>query len=266
MSGSTRTAAPLLLGRRAASAGSWLVLVPLACKPVDVPLFSELAVSSTAQVAADAAPASAPPPIAQTPPPGAVEAPPPSPDCQTPACRDCVASGVCSLPLACHPQSGRCARLCAPEHSDPTFGAACALGLTCDSALNLCVECAASTDCEDAAKPVCDPASGNVCVECVSDGDCGLPTPACALSENACVECVSNEHCPSPEAAFCEAAVSNRCVECVVDSDCANPLRPQCFALACYECNPATQAGCPSGSVCELEDGDDDEDGYQCED
>ncbi len=81
-----------------------------------------------------------------------------------------------------------------------------------------CVECAASADCTDPARPVCD-ASGT-CQPCAAEADCAArpATPHCAPAGQ-CVECLDGSHCV-PAAPVCDTA-NWTCRGCVLDAECA---------------------------------------------
>lgn len=98
-------------------------------------------------------------------------------------CIACVIDAHCEEGKVCG--GGECHTPCA---SDEDCG-----GELCSTATHLCVECIASSDCQDVEKPYCLVDSGS-CVECLANGDCTSDSePACL--EHQCEECSSDDQC-----------------------------------------------------------------------
>ena len=99
----------------------------------------------------------------------------------------------------------------------------------------VCVECGASVDCLDVAKPIC---MRGTCSACLGDVQCAmnLDLPVCA-ADGRCVECEIAAECPV-EAPLCGA--SGRCVECVTSSDCSGSAPACSTAGQCVSCTEVT--------------------------
>ena len=110
----------------------------------------------------------------------------------------------------CRPSSRLCCELTAsPDQLCNTALQACAAKCTadggtcggktavCDATAGYCVGCAASTDCPDATKKICDTAGGGQCVGCVANADCTADATKtiCWTDKNVCVQCTKNEDC-----------------------------------------------------------------------
>lgn len=135
----------------------------------------------------------------------------------------------------------------------------------------ICVECKASTDCQDAAKPFCDPTT-NACRSCSTDADCTTTpnTPACL--NGACTECAltnrtrcmtmagkpvclippgacgcnTNADCPVT-APTCDPTTKACKSGCKTDPDCAaTPATPACSVASgtCVECTTGNTSKC----------------------
>jgi hypothetical protein len=95
-----------------------------------------------------------------------------------------------------------------------------------------CVECLASADCQDLAKPVCK--GMDHCVECVVNGDCAANAngPACDSTAEVCVSCTSGFGCAGakPKCKVNANPMLNQCVQCLTNADCAGAT-PTCNTL-----------------------------------
>jgi hypothetical protein len=229
-----------------------LAAVSASCAPQDIYLFDTPDESTPPVREADAGP----PPSDD---PGPV-APPEQPafeqpQCETDACRDCVALDACAASslLFCHPRSGACAVPCDPNALNAAGN--CPMDRRCEPELGVCVECVTSADCSGE-RPACDPVSGRCvecvdsttcagatpvcdtaarrCVGCLGDAECAAAGQVCLTEEQRCVQCRSDAECPAPgvddDDALCHP-VERRCVECLDDRDCRfDPEKPFCSA------------------------------------
>jgi hypothetical protein len=102
---------------------------------------------------------------------------------------------------------------------------------TCNVASGKCVECLASTDCNDT-KPVCD-TTANTCGKCTANADCSgkAGKPLC-LASGACGECKASADCKDPTRPICDTETA-ACVECVFGTECKDPAKPVCDKGAC---------------------------------
>jgi Cys-rich repeat protein len=95
-----------------------------------------------------------------------------------------------------------------------TTSASCGRRGVCDTTAGVCVECLASTDCNN---QVCDVAS-HTCVDCLANKDCPTATPSCSSGHTCGDMCTKSADCPNA-LPVCEVA-THACVECLVDADC----------------------------------------------
>gem|GEM_PF-1811645 len=119
-------------------------------------------------------------------------------------------------------------------------------GMVCDTALHLCVECVAYTDCPE----------GNTCaqgectelVSCESSKDCGSADLVCVQNEvlgGQCLECAILADCAEGE-----MCVSNKCmVRCESDKDCAASGELCNSGQFCSEC--VGDLGCADSEFCD---------------
>jgi hypothetical protein len=99
---------------------------------------------------------------------------------------------------------------------------------------NVCVECAAPSDCP-VERPACD-LEASRCVGCLDDGDCSA-AEVCLPGEQRCVQCRDDDDCSAFDEANLCLPGELRCVECVDDGDCSSdPSRPFC-KLSEHECD-----------------------------
>jgi hypothetical protein len=227
------------------------------CEPRDIYLFDEAEADEVAEPDADDEPEPRPP---SSPDPDDADDDaelPIQPECVTPECDQCVASGDCDVEattLFCHPVTASCRLPCDPDA--PADQRACPADEHCD-ALGLCVACVVDAHCGAGPLPVCDRARG-VCVECAAPSDCPIELPVCDLEVSRCVGCVVDRDCAVGEVCLpgaqrcvgcrddgdCSSSDENnrclpgelRCVECVVDADCLEPDKPFC-KLSEHECD-----------------------------
>jgi hypothetical protein len=137
---------------------------------------------------------------------------------------------------------------------------------------NVCVECLADTDCDDAIcventcvscnlknndgctanLPVCANKDGSpTCVLCASNQDCAAELPVC--TDNQCVLCTSEDtsHCPAGAPVCVTDEISARCVGCRDDGDCEGMLQGDslvdglCIDEQCTTCELGTNRNCP---------------------
>lgn len=140
----------------------------------------------------------------------------------------------------------------------------------CDSVSGRCVECTASTQCKDAAKPVC---LANTCVECASNSHCTKdPAKAFCASNHTCGGCNApgasagsggvDGGAPSDGGSGIDGGVlpaclgakpvcattgdlAGQCVECQDNTACANPTLPICTNNTCSKCTSDSQCTAP---------------------
>jgi Cys-rich repeat protein len=169
-------------------------------------------------------------------------------------CVACLTSRDCGAGRTC--AAGVCTGAAGCYSSSDCKDAALPL---CDVVSRTCVQCLDSSDCTDASRPTCDAA--HTCVGsagCTSDAACtSAGLPRCLVASGRCVACLSGKDCSGGYA--CSAA--NQCVPpaattCVSDVDCAsNPGGSHCKPAtatspgACVACLSDDQ--CPGGDYCE---------------
>jgi hypothetical protein len=113
-----------------------------------------------------------------------------------------------------------------------------------------CVQCNASSDCNDPDAARCNTET-NACERCQGESDCigidGLPR----CEAGTCVECNANSDCNDPGAARCNTE-TNACERCQGESDCIGiDGLSICEVGTCVECTPGTEAiTCPNGDSC----------------
>ena len=133
---------------------------------------------------------------------------------------------------------GNCSTACNAMTANACVNQQCMCGTNpaCNGARDMCkngtscVECLASADCDDPAKPVCK--GMDHCVECVVNGDCAdAAKPACDGTTDSCVPCTAAFGCngATPKCKENANPAMNQCVECLANADCAGVAgKPAC--------------------------------------
>ncbi|MFT7579640.1 MAG: hypothetical protein ACI9MR_001306, partial [Myxococcota bacterium] len=175
-------------------------------------------------------------------------------------CVGCVSDGDCAESEQC--VGGGCVTApvsCGNDTCEPDLGegcASCAADCGCDgdtsiclTDLDVCVACAAGTDCEadevciaGACQPAsvlcgnssCDPGEG--CESCAEDCGCEGDSPLCLTGTDACVACIYDSDCPT--AGVCSAGVCGHCGDTVCNAeageDCGSCASDCCHAAKRY--------------------------------
>lgn len=147
-----------------------------------------------------------------------------------------------------------------------TASSGCEEGL-CDESTHSCVECLDGSDCT-ADEPRCE---GGSCVGCEENADCAgiAGKEQCHVPSGACVECLPGEHDACGDGRLChgelrkcveaEAGAAPTCQPCVADAHCRAGFRcvaPNRFGEEGSFCLPEPDPGCASRRpfVLELEE------------
>ena len=158
-----------------------------------------------------------------------------------------VTTDTCIGGLRCanYCETGKCVQCSQDSH--------CTTGTTgnakkCDIALNECVECKTSADCNfDSSKSVCD-ASTKKCVQCTQTYQCAFEETCGSVCLN--TTCTSGTDCV---VLGLQCKNNEQCVECLSNEDCGKGTgKPQCDSSGiCRQC--IADRHCRSAENCDAE-------------